>query len=54
MSEVVWSEALDGAAVPLPEVVETAPVFAFAGRAAELDPLVSAWKEVTRATAAWC
>ena len=37
VSEVVWSAAVDTSVLPLPEVVETAPVFAFAGRTAELD-----------------
>jgi class 3 adenylate cyclase/tetratricopeptide (TPR) repeat protein len=46
VSEVVWSAAMDDSALPLPEVVETAPVFAFAGRTTELDGLLSAWKEV--------
>ena len=47
VSEVVWSAAVDGSVLPLPEVVETAPAFAFAGRKAELEMLVSAWKEVS-------
>lgn len=45
VSEVVWSATVDESVLPLPEVVEAAPAFAFAGRSAELDMLMSAWKE---------
>ena len=47
VSEVVWSAAFDPSVLPLPEVVETTPAFAFAGRTPELEALLSAWKEVS-------
>ncbi|MEO7573288.1 MAG: AAA family ATPase [Acidimicrobiales bacterium] len=46
VSEVVWGAAVDESVLPLPEVVETTPVFAFAARSVELETLLSAWKEV--------
>ena len=46
VSEVVWAAAVDESVLPLPEVVDTAPTFAFAGRTAELASLMTVWKEV--------
>ncbi len=45
--EVAWEaeEAASSSSVPLPGFVETSPVFPFAGRAAERERLVTAWKE---------
>src|SRR4051812_8886787 len=45
--EVGWTEdvAAEGGSIPLPGFVETAPTFPFAGRVAEHDVLLTAWKE---------
>ena len=45
--EVAWAEqaAADAGNIPLPGFVEVAPTFPFAGRAAERETLVTAWKE---------
>lgn len=48
--EVTWTPDLDDSSavvdlLPLPGFVETSPTFPFAGRAAERERLVTAWKE---------
>jgi len=52
--EVAWTPEShtsdDVASVPLPGFVETSPAFPFAGRSAERENLITAWKEAAEGT----
>ena len=50
--EVEWAAEgmTDASGIPLPGFVEIAPTFPFAGRAAERETLVTAWKEAAAGT----
>ena len=43
--EVVWDVARDETSVPLPAFVDMGVTFSFAGRSAERETLIAAWKE---------